>query len=101
MQNSRLQRYLYSKRHIDTPGPIKKSEIQENPDKHIDQDFPGYPHGQSSAKLITPQTKNQKKVAALDTKDGEKRNRSKKRELDEQQSNGSGNAFEGTEGVNE
>lgn len=44
--------------------PIKKeSEIQENPDEHIDQDFPGFPHLPATQKNINPQTIIEKKSA--------------------------------------
>lgn len=46
-------------------NPIKKEEeIQENPDPHIDQDFPGFPHHLATKKSITPKTDREKKVAA-------------------------------------
>ena len=44
--------------------PIKKeSEIQENPDEHIDQDFPDFPHLPATQKNINPQTHIEKKLA--------------------------------------
>ena len=44
--------------------PIKKeSEIQENPDEHIDQDFPGFPHLPATQKNIKPETTIEKKSA--------------------------------------
>lgn len=44
--------------------PIKKEkEIQENPDEHIDQDFPGFPHLPSDIKTIKPVTETEKKSA--------------------------------------
>ena len=77
------------------PDPIrKKEEIRQNPDNKIDQDFKGYPHGTAKDEIITPKTKEEKKIADLDNKDGEKRNY-KKDESDEQDSDGSANAFEG------
>jgi hypothetical protein len=45
------------------PSPIKKEEIQQNPDPHIDQDFPGYPHLPADKKSITPVTVKEKKLA--------------------------------------
>ena len=44
------------------PGPMKKEEIQQNPDPHIDQDFPGYPHLPADKKSITPVTVKEKKL---------------------------------------
>jgi len=54
------------------PGPIKKERIQQNPDQHIDQDFPGFPHAPSNEKSINPVTKREKKLA------GASKQRSKK-----------------------
>jgi len=73
--------------------PIKnKEEIRQNPDNKIDQDFKGYPAGPAKDETIKPQTKEEKKIADLDNKDGEKRIY-KKNETDEQDSDGSANAF--------
>jgi len=53
--------------------PIKKeSEIQENPDEHIDQDFPGFPHLPATKKNITPETTIEKKSAAATKKRSKK-----------------------------
>ena len=44
--------------------PIKKEEeVQQNPDAHIDQDFPGFPHLPSDKKSITPHTETEKRLA--------------------------------------
>jgi hypothetical protein len=53
-------------------GPIKKEEIQRNPDPHIDQDFPGFPHLPSDKKSITPKTVTEKKLAGADKKKSKK-----------------------------
>jgi hypothetical protein len=75
--------------------PIRtERDVAQNPDKHIDQDFTGYPHAPASKELINPKTKQEKKSAALGIKDGEKIN--KREELD---SNGPANAFYATETV--
>ena len=77
------------------PDPIrKKEEIRQNPDNKIDQDFKGYPHGTAKDEIIAPKTEEEKKIADLDNKDGEKRTY-KKKETDEQDSDGSANAFDG------
>lgn len=77
------------------PKPInKKEEIKQNPDNKIDQDFKGYPSGPATDETITPKTDSDKKTADLENKDGEKRIY-KKDETDEQDSDGSANAFEG------
>ncbi|MGB3007729.1 MAG: hypothetical protein WBC06_14525 [Chitinophagaceae bacterium] len=53
--------------------PIKKaSEIQENPDEHIDQDFPGFPHLPATQKNINPETTIEKKTAAATKKRSKK-----------------------------
>jgi hypothetical protein len=76
-------------------NPItKKEEIAQNPDNKIDEDFKGYPHGSAKDENIKPKTKQQKDIADIDNKDGEKRIY-KKNETDEQDSDGSANAFEG------
>ena len=54
-------------------GPItKKEEIRQNPDNKIDEDFKGYPHGPANDETIKPGTAEEKKVADLNNKDGEK-----------------------------
>jgi len=73
-----------------------KQDVEKNPDQHIDQDFSGYPHAPASKELISPKTKNEKKSAAINTKDGEKINKK-----DEQDSEGSASAFEATETVSD
>ena len=50
----------------------KEEEVQQNPDPHIDQDFPGFPHSPSGKKNITPETNKEKKIA------GTNKTRSKK-----------------------
>ena len=53
--------------------PIKKaSEIQENPDEHIDQDFPGFHHLPAIQKNINPETTIEKKSAAATKKPSKK-----------------------------
>ena len=74
--------------------PIKnREEIRQNPDNKIDQDFHGYPSGSASEEIINPKTEEEKKIADLENKDGEKRIY-KKKETDEQDSDGSANAFD-------
>jgi len=44
--------------------PMKKEEeVQQNPDEHIDQDYPGFPHLPADKKSITPETVTEKKSA--------------------------------------
>jgi hypothetical protein len=55
-------------------SPIKHpEEVQRNPDLHIDQDFPGYPHLPSDKKSITPVTKTEKKLAGISKKKASKK----------------------------
>ena len=80
-------------------SPIRtKEEIRKNPDNKIDEDFEGYPSGPAKDETIHPKTKNQKETADLDNKDGEKKFKPKRSEnnavSDEQESDGSANAFD-------
>ena len=79
---------------MNKPDPItKKEEVKQNPDNKIDQDFNGYPSGPAKDETIDPKTKDEKKIADIENKDGEKRIY-KKTETDEQDSDGSANAFD-------
>ncbi len=89
---------------------ISNSEdVKNNPDNHIDQDFPGFPHSPSSEKMINPTSNQEKKVAAVDKKDGEKiidpqtkkKNLLNPKKSGEENSDGSANAFDATETVRE
>lgn len=76
-------------------NPIKnKEEVQNHPDQKIDQDFKGYPHGPAKDETIRPETTEEKKIADIDNKDGEKRKDNAGRDIDEQDSDGSANAFD-------
>jgi len=69
-------------------SPIRTNrDVEQTPDQHIDQDFSGYPHAPATKELINPKTKQEKKSAALDIKDGEKINKRV-----EEDSDGSANA---------
>jgi hypothetical protein len=81
------------------PNPLKKKDIQQNPDNRIDQDFPGYPHSPGSEKIIRPETENEKEIADTDNKDGEKRNYRKKLKEEKTMDDGSANAFVRTEDI--
>ena len=52
--------------------PIKEEEVQQNNDKHIDQDYPGFPHLPADKKNITPQTPTEKKAAGTHKKRSKK-----------------------------
>ena len=54
------------------PNPINKEHVENHPDKHIDQDFPGYPHAPSDEKTIAPETRVEKKLAGADKKKSKK-----------------------------
>jgi hypothetical protein len=72
MKSRRLHKYLQQKSVAKNRPISEKQDIQNNSDKHIDQDFEGYPHGSANEEMITPKTGQEKKVAALNIKDGEK-----------------------------
>ena len=102
MKNSRLRRYLDHRASRKNDPMTKKLDVKESNDEHIDQDFEGYPNGQAKESVITPKTKEDKKTAALGTKDGEKKIRkSADKNSTAEEDNGSGGAFEGTESVKE
>lgn len=87
------------KKHSAETDPIKKKDLPGQSDAKTTQDFPGYPNGQGSEKVINPKTKSEKKVADTDNKDGEKINyKASKEELED---DGSGSAFEQTENPTE
>jgi len=102
MKSRRFQKYLAWEKSKGT-GPIKKEDVQKNPDKHIDQDFPGYPNNPSKEAVIKPSTSTQKKTAAVKTKDGEKKTKktAPQEKGSEQDSEGSGGAFAATEEVHD
>ena len=105
MKNKRLRNYLQQK--AGRKASLKTVDTQSNPAKHTNQDFTGYPNAPAKEEIINPKTKLEKKVAAIETKDGEKiiNPRSKKKtkpsatETGEEESDGSANAFEATERV--
>lgn len=89
-----------------TTQPIKKEDVQKNPDEHIDQDFKGYPHPPAADEIINPITKTEKLNAGVIKKETTKKTTSQEAELrkelediDEQDSDGSGGAFSGTEEI--
>lgn len=102
MKNRRLRNYLRQKATMKVNNPVDAETIENHPDKRIDQDFQGYPHAPAKEELINPKTKEQKKTAAIHVKDGEKMDqKNKKKQTGKGKSNGSANAFEGTEEVKE
>lgn len=73
-------------------GIKKKEEVRKNPDKHIDQDFPGFPDSPAREKTINPQTPEDAVNANL-----KRKNTTPPSDDDENMSLGSANAFEATE----
>jgi hypothetical protein len=58
---------------IPKTNPIKKAEeVQQNPDQHIDQDFPGFPHLPADKKSIMPKTTTENKSAGANKKRSKK-----------------------------
>ena len=79
----------------DKTNPIrKKKEIKQNPDARIVEDFKGYSHGPANERTIKPRTGPHHEIADTHNNDGEKRIY-KNGETDEQDSDGSANAFDG------
>ena len=74
----------------------QKEDIARNPDNKIDQDFEGYPHGTAKDEIINPMSKKLEQIADVDNKDGEKINikPGERKSIDEQESDGSANAFD-------
>ncbi len=104
MKNKRLRKYLEHKSVAKNRPITSKQDIQNSPDKHIDQDFEGYPHAPAKEELINPKTKSQRKSAAINIKDGEKIIEPQNKKQDssakkDEEDDGSANAFEGTETV--
>lgn len=91
----RTTRYLTNKRLARGAAINSAAQVAESTDNKIDQDFPGFPNGQAKPEIIKPKTKQQKKIAALNIKDGEKMN------YDEQASDASGGAFATTEEISD
>ncbi|MGN6440104.1 MAG: hypothetical protein ACTHMM_26490 [Agriterribacter sp.] len=72
MNSKRSRQYLQRQKGVTEPIR-KKEDVQNNPDNHIDQDFPGFPHSPAKEELINPKTEQQKETADVANKDGEKR----------------------------
>jgi hypothetical protein len=76
---------------------VSNEEIPINPDPHIDQDFPGYPHPPSKKNAIHPETKNDKLAAGTVNKKSKPSKSREKNPRSEQDGDGSANAFGQTE----
>lgn len=106
MKNKRLRKYLDQEKATKNDPIRTRQDLQNSTDERIDQDFPGLSTDKSKEKTITPTTKQEKKIAALGVKDGEKMNKKEIENASEatgrpEEDNGSANAFEGTERVGE
>lgn len=80
----------------------KKEEVPKSRDKHIDQDFEGYPHHPAKENIIHPETEEEMKIAGLgDEEEFTHVKPEKKGDKDEPNivHTGSGGAFEATEEV--
>jgi hypothetical protein len=81
----------------------KKQEVQKSKDKHIDQDFEGYPHDPSREDVIDPKSEQDRNDANMrireDNLKEESSNKMKSSEndIDEIESDGSAGAFSATE----
>ena len=64
MKNKKLVRKPVDNDSQKTDPIRKKRDVEKNPDKHIDQDFSGYPHAPGSEELINPKTKEEKNSPA-------------------------------------
>lgn len=94
MPTKRSANYFKSKAAAKTTPMKTKEDVAQSNDNKIGQDFDGFPNGNAKEKLIHPKTTEEKKVAAVNIKDGEKM-------FDEQKSDASGGAFSATEEVHE
>jgi hypothetical protein len=108
MKNRRLRKYLEQKA-LRKPGATAVADKQKNPPKHVNQDFNGFPNAPATEDIINPETATEKKTAAMNVKDGEKMNPDEAKQKSkkagqipaEQESEGSGGAFDATEQVKE
>jgi hypothetical protein len=53
----------HKKKVVKTKALLNEEEVQQNPDQHIDQDFPGFPHLPADKKNITGKRSTEKKPA--------------------------------------
>ena len=72
MRTNRNRQYFAAKKNSPNHPILKKEEVQQSNDNKIDQDFPGFPFGQSKENIINPITEKDKKIADVNNKDGEK-----------------------------
>jgi hypothetical protein len=90
--HKRLKRYLTNQ--LKAKPVISMQEVHNHTDNKIDQDFPGFPYGQSKENIITPTTPIEMKVAAVNKTDGEKMSAE---QINESALDESGGAFDAAE----
>jgi hypothetical protein len=81
---------------------VKKEEVEKSKDKHIDQDFEGYPHHPAKENIIHPKTEDELQIAGSGDEEEFKNVKPEIKEDDSSKEilhNGSGGAFEATEEV--
>src|SRR5262245_47931185 len=81
---------------------VDKEGMEKSKDKHIDQDFEGYPHHPAKENIIHPKTEDELKIAGSGDEEEFKNVKPEKKEGDRNKEifhNGSGGAFEATEEV--
>ncbi|MES2773626.1 MAG: hypothetical protein V4722_05555 [Bacteroidota bacterium] len=105
MKSKRFRNYVANRT---STKAMNKDDVRVSKDAKTDEDHPGFPNGQSSPQMINPKTAEEKKVAAVDTKDGDKMTseenanaQAKVAETNESLSDGSGGAFEATEEISD
>lgn len=80
----------------------KKEEVPKSKDKHIDQDFEGYPHHPAKENIIHPETEEEMKTAGSGDEEEFAHVKPEKKEDKKEPKivhTGSGGAFEATEEV--
>ncbi len=105
MKSKRFRNYVASR---SKTTAMNKADVSHSNDAKTDEDHPGFPGGQSSPQMINPKTAEEKKLAAVDIKDGDKMTpeenanaQAKVAETNEALSDGSGGAFEATEEISD
>lgn len=102
MKSKRFRNYVES--HNNSKA-MTQADVKHSKDAKTDEDFPGFPNGQSTPKMIHPVTETEKTAASVNIKDGDKMTDADKAnaqnkvvDTKEELSDGSGGAFEATEG---
>ena len=95
------------KKSKETNPILQKEEVQKSNDRHIDQDFEGYPHSPASENLINPKSLEDKLTAEgkggenISQRTEEVKENSISDQSEENDSDGSADAFERTEGTSD